>query len=62
MAISDEAQKRIEETDREIEEKYLKPPKGFKTHKEFVKWALALLDGEEWAKKKADELSAKKPK
>ena len=36
--------------------------KGFKTHKEFVKWALALLDGEEWAKKKADELSAKKPR
>ena len=62
MAISDEAKKRIEETDKAIEEEYLKPPKGFKTHEEFVKWALALLDGEEWAKKKADELSAKKPR
>ena len=31
MAISDEAKKRIEETDKAIEEKYLKPPKGFKT-------------------------------
>ena len=62
MAISDEAKKRIEETDKEIEKEYIKPPKGFKTHEEFVKWALALLNGEEWAKKKADELSAKKPR
>ena len=62
MAISDEAKKRIEETDKEIEKEYIKPPKGFKTHEKFVKWALALLNGEEWAKKKADELSAKKPR
>jgi hypothetical protein len=60
MAISDEAQKRIEETDKVIEEKYLKPPKGFKTNKEYAEWLEAYLEGEEWAVKRFFKL--KKPK
>ena len=60
MAISDEAQKRIEETDKVIEEKYLKPPKGFKTNKEYAAWLEAYLEGEEWAVKRFFKL--KKPK
>jgi hypothetical protein len=60
MAISDEAQKRIEETDKAIEEKYLKPPKGFKTNKEYAEWLEAYLEGEEWAVKRFFKL--KKPK
>ena len=52
MAISDETQKRIEETDKAIEEKYLKPPKGFKTNKEYAEWLEAYLEGEEWAVKR----------
>ena len=58
MAISDE--KRIEETDKAIEEKYLKPPKGFKTNKEYAEWLEAYLEGEEWAVKRFFNL--KKPK
>ena len=60
MAISDEAQKRIEETDKVIEEKYLKPPKGFKTNKEYAEWLEPYLEGEEWAVKRFFKL--KKPK
>ena len=60
MATSDEAQKRIGETDREIEEKYIKPPKGFKTNKEYAEWLEAYLEGEEWAVKRFFKL--KKPK
>ena len=60
MAISDETQKRIEETDKAIEEKYLKPPKGFKTNKEYTDWLEAYLEGEEWAVKRFFKL--KKPK
>ena len=60
MAISDEAQKRIEETDKVIEEKYLKPPKGFKTNKEYAEWLEAYLEGEEWAVKRF--FNPRKPK
>ena len=60
MAISDEAQKRIEETDKAIEEKYLKPPKGFKTNKEYAKWLEAYLEGEEWAVKRFFKLKKQK--
>ena len=60
MAISDEAQKRIEETDKVIEEKYLKPPKGFKTNKEYAKWLEAYLEGEEWAVKRFFKLKKQK--
>ena len=49
MGISDEAKKRIEETDKAIEEKYLKLPKGFKTNKEYAEWLEAYFGGEEWA-------------
>ena len=61
MAISDEAKKRIEETDTTIEEEYLKPPKGFKTNKEYAEWLEAYLEGEEWAVKRFFP-SYKKPK
>ena len=60
MAISDEAKKRIEETDKAIEEKYLKPPKGFKTNKEYTDWLEAYLEGEEWAVKRF--FNPRKPK
>lgn len=49
MTISDEAKKRIEETDKAIEEKYMKPPKGFRTNKAYAEWLEAYLEGEEWA-------------
>ena len=49
MVISDKAKKRIEEIDKEIEEKYIKPPKGFKTNKEYTEWLGAYLEGKEWA-------------
>ena len=49
MATSEEAIKRIKETDKEIEEKYIKPPKGFKTNKEYAEWLEAYLEGKEGA-------------
>ena len=61
MATSDEAQKRIEETDKEIEERYIKPPKDFKTNKEYAEWFEAYLEGQEWAVRRVFP-SYKKPK
>lgn len=52
MATSDEAKKRIEETNKAVEEKYMKPPKGFKTNKEYAEWFEAYLKGQEWAVKR----------
>ena len=36
-------------TNKEIEERYIKPPKDFKTNKEYAEWLKAYLEGDEWA-------------
>lgn len=48
-------------TNEEIEERYIKPPKDFKTNKEYAEWLEAYLEGQEWAVRRVFP-SYKKPK